>query len=101
MSFFSLQQHCRKNPGLTVFDSFADLNENSENEENSDQLLDELNPCQHFLTDIELENGRHKVFNFKLSKINPNLVNENTIKYLRNLNVHQKSTLSWDLCSIK
>ena len=52
------------------------MNKILENDEDSDQLRDELNACQHFLTDTEMENGRHKVFNFKLSKLDPNLVNE-------------------------
>ena len=57
-------------------ESVADLNEILENEEDSDQLRDELNACQHLLTDTEMENGRHKVFNFRLSKLNPNQFNE-------------------------
>ena len=57
-------------------DSVADLNKILANEENSDQLRDELNACQHFLTDTEMKNGRHKVFNFPFSKLDANLVNE-------------------------
>ena len=57
-------------------DYVADLNKILENEEDSDQLRDELNACQHFLTDAEMENGCHKVFNFQLSKLELNLVNE-------------------------
>ena len=57
-------------------DSVADLNKILENEENSDQLRDELNAFHDFLTDTEIENGRHKVFNFQLSKLDPNLVDE-------------------------
>ena len=40
------------------------------------ELRDELNACQHFLTDTEMENGRHKVFSLQISKLDPNLVNE-------------------------
>ena len=57
-------------------ESFADLNKILENEEDTDQLRDELNACQHFLTYTEMENGRHKVFNSQLSKLDLNLVNE-------------------------
>ena len=57
-------------------DSVADLNKIFENEENSDQLRDELNAFHDFLTDTEIENGRHKVFNFQRSKLDPNLVDE-------------------------
>ena len=40
------------------------------------ELRDELSACQHFLTDTEMENGRHKVFILHLSKLDPDLVNE-------------------------
>ena len=61
---------------MKASDSAADLNKIFENEEDSDQLQDELNACQHFLTDTEIENGRHKLFNFQNSKLDLNLVNE-------------------------
>ena len=57
-------------------ESFADLNKILENEEYTDQRRDELNACQHLLTHTEMEIGRHKVFNFRLSKLDPNLFNE-------------------------
>ena len=78
-SDYSLQQHRKKDHGMkarTTSDSVADLNNILENEADSDQLRDELNACQNFLTDTEMENGRHKVFSFQLLKLVPNLVNE-------------------------
>ena len=39
----------------------------------SEELTDELNVCQHFLTNTEMEKGRHKVNNFQLSKLDFNL----------------------------
>ena len=74
--YYSLQQHHKKDHGLKASDSAADLNKIFENEEDSDQLQDELNACQHFLTDTEVENGRHKLFNFQNSKLDLYLVNE-------------------------
>ena len=77
-SYYSLQLHRKKDHGLKARktnDSVADLNKILENEEDSDQQRDELNTSQHFFTDTEMENGRHKVFNFQLSKLDPNLVN--------------------------
>ena len=35
-----------------------------------------MNACQHFLTDNEMDDGRHKVYIFQFSKLDPNLVNE-------------------------
>ena len=60
----------------TTSDSAADLTKILEKEEDSDQLRDELNACQHILTDTEMEIRRQKVFNFQLSKLNSNLDNE-------------------------
>ena len=57
-------------------ESVADLNKIMENKEDTDQLRDELNACQHFLTDTEMKNGRHKNFNFHFSKLDSNQVFE-------------------------
>ena len=102
-SYYSLQQPRKKDHGLKArkkSDSVADLNKILENEEDSDHLRDELSDCQHFLTHTELENGHHKVFNFQLSKLDPNLVNEKLVQVFENLIVQQTSTLPWDLCYV-
>ena len=78
-SYYSPQQHRKKDHGLTArktSDFLLTLNEILENQEDTDQLRDELNACQHFLTDNEIENGRRQVFNFQFSKLDPNLVNQ-------------------------
>ena len=75
-------------------ESFADLNKILENEENTDQLRDKLNACQHFLTDTEIENGRHKVFNFQLSKLDPNLVNEKLDQVIENFDCAAKINIA-------
>ena len=31
------------------------------------KLREELESCKHFLTDTEMENGKHRVFNFAMS----------------------------------
>ena len=47
----------------------ADLNKIVEEEgEDGEKLEEELSACQHFQVDIEMENGKHKVFNFQMSK---------------------------------
>ena len=46
----------------------AELNKIVEEEgQDGEKLKQELSGCQHFLLDTEMENGRHKVFNFYLS----------------------------------
>ena len=68
-SYYSLQQHRRKEHGAKQrkpTETVADLKKILEKEEDSDQLRNELIACQHLLTDTEIENGHHKVFNFQL-----------------------------------
>ena len=64
-------------------DYVADLNKILENKVNSDRQRDELNACQNFLIDTEMENGRHKLFNFTLSKLDPNVIDKKTGSSLR------------------
>ena len=78
-SYYSLQQHRRKEhgakqrkPSATV----ADLNKIVEDEgEDGEKLKEEFGACQHFLVDTEMENGRHKVFNFQMSKLDTKIIN--------------------------
>ena len=71
-SYYSLQQHRRKEQEAKQrkpSDTVADLTKIvGEEGEDCEKLKEELSACQHFLTDTEMENGRHKVFNFKMSK---------------------------------
>ena len=38
-------------------------------------LREELEPGKHFVTDTEMENGRHRVFNFAMSSFDMSLLN--------------------------
>ena len=64
------------------------------NEEDSDQLRDGLNACQHFLTDTEIENGRHKVFSLQFSKLDPNLDNEKLDQFFEKLDCAAKINIA-------
>ena len=39
-------------------------------------LREELESCKHYLTDTEMENGRHSVFNFAMSYFDNSLLND-------------------------
>ena len=71
-SYYSIQQHRRKEHGAKQrkpSDTVADLNKIVEEErEDGEKLREELSACQHFLVDTEIENGRHELFNFQMSK---------------------------------
>ena len=43
---------------------------------NDQSLRKELESCKHFLTDTEMENGRHRVFNFAMSSFDMSLLND-------------------------
>ena len=78
--YYSLQQHRRKEHGgkqRKPIDTVADLNKIVEEKgENGEKLKEELSACQHFLVSTEMENGRHKVFNFQMSKLDTKITNE-------------------------
>ena len=79
-SYYSLQPHQRKEHGVKQrkpSNTVADLNKIVEGEgEDGVKLKEELSACQHFLVDTEMENGRHKVFNFQMSKLDTKIINE-------------------------
>ena len=79
-SYYSLQQRRRKEHGAKQrkpSDNVLDLNKIVEEEgEDGEKLKEELSACQHFLVDTEMENGKFKVFNFQMSKLDSKIINE-------------------------
>ena len=66
----------------------AELNKIVEKEgEDEEKLKEELSACQHILLDTEMKNGRHKVFNLQISKLDTEVINEKLeeVFYLQNL----------------
>ena len=58
-------------------DTVADLNKIVEEEGAvGEKLKEELNAYQHLLRDTEMENGRHKVFNFQMSELDTKIIND-------------------------
>ena len=100
-SYYSLQQHRRKEHGAKKrkpSDTVADLNKIVEEEgEDGEKLKEELSACQHFLVDTEMENGRHKVFNFQMSKLDTKSLTRNLKKSSTSSILQPKSTLLWVL----
>ena len=73
-SFCSLQQHKKRKHGTSTkvgtksSEKLKEVLESEELDQNNEQLQQELSACQHFFDNTEMANGRHRVFNFKLSK---------------------------------
>ena len=62
--------------------------------EDGKKLKEELGSCQHFLVDTEIENGRHKVFNFQMSKLCTKIINENLEEVFNKLDSAAKINLA-------
>ena len=80
--FYTLRQHRNTQHGpqmgfgasnIDVEDIVGDVDDQS--------LREELESCKNFLTDTEMENGRHKVFNFAMSSFDMSLLN-NKLDYV-------------------
>ena len=95
-SFYSLQQHKRRKHGKSIkvgtkfINTLKKVLESEESDRNNEQLQQELTACQHFFDHTEMENARHRVFNYKLSKLDPSEINENSKKCLKSLIALQK-----------
>ena len=60
-------------------------------------LREELESCRHFLTDTEMENGRHGVFNFAMSSFDMSLLNDKVDYVFRELKCAAKVNLAFGL----
>ena len=58
------------------------------------RLREVLRSCQHFLMDCELENARHKVFNYAVETLNETIVNEKVDHFFNNLKCAAKANLA-------
>ena len=99
-SFYSLQQHRRrkhgtsKKVGTKSSKKLKEVLESEELEKDNEQLQQELSACQHFFDDTEMKNGRHQLFNFKLSKLNPHEINKKLKEVFEKLNCAAKVNLA-------
>ena len=70
--FYALRQHKRSEHGLQM--KSVELDVSNLEDDNAD-LKEELQACQHFLVDSELQEGKHRVFNFAMSTFENSLIN--------------------------
>ena len=70
--FYALRQHKTNEHGLQM--KSAEFDVSNLLEDDDADLKEELQACQHFLVDSELEKGRHRVFNFAMSTFDNSLI---------------------------
>ena len=58
-------------------------------------LREELESCEHFLTDTEMENGRYRVFNFAMSCFDMSLLNDKLDYVFKELKCAAKVNLAF------
>ena len=58
-------------------------------------LREELESCKHFFTDTEMENGRHRVFNFAMSSFDMSLLNDKLVYVFKELQCAAKVNLAF------
>ena len=58
-------------------------------------LREELESCKHFLTNTEMENGRHRVFNFAMTSFDVSLLNDKLYYVFKELKCVAKVNLAF------
>ena len=91
--FYALRQHKTSEHGLQMKSTEFDV-ENLFGEDDA-ELKEELQACQHFLVDSELEKGRHRFFNFAISTFDNYLINKKLDLLFKVLKCAAKVNLSF------
>ena len=74
--FYALRQHKNTQYGTQIGFGASNIDvEEIVGDVDDQSLREELKSCKNFLTVTEMENGRHRVFNFALSSFDISLLN--------------------------
>ena len=96
--FYALRHHKNTQHGTQIaFEaSRIDVEDIVGGNAGDDQALGkELESCNHLLTDTEMENGRHKVFNFAMSSFDYSVLNDKLDYVLKELKCAEKVNLAF------
>ena len=75
--FYALRQHKNTQHGTQIGFGASNIDVEEIVGDVDDQgLREEMEACKHFLSDTEMENGRHRVFNFAMSSFDISLLND-------------------------
>ena len=91
--FYALRQHKTSEHGIQRNSTEFDVNNFLEDDDA--ELMEELQACQHFLVDSELEKGRHRVFLFAMSTFDNSLINKKLDLVFKGLNCAAKVNLAF------
>ena len=76
--FYPLRQHKNTQHGTQTGFGVSNIDvEDIVGGVDDQNLREDLESCNHFLTDTEIENGRHRVFNFVMSSLDFTLLEDN------------------------
>ena len=94
--FYALRQHrnTQHRPKLGFGASNIDV-EDKVGDIDYQSWREKLEPCKHFLTDTEMDNGRHRVFNFAMSSFDMSLLNDKVDFVFKELNCAAKTNLAF------
>ena len=91
--FYAMRQHKTNEHGLQMKSVELDVSNLLEGDDAD--LKEELQACQHFLVDSELEKGRHRVFNFAMSTFDNSLINKKLDLVFKGLECAAKVNLAF------
>ena len=94
--FYALRQHKNTQHGTKIGFGPSDNNvEDIVGDVDDQSLREELESCKHFLTDTEMENGRHRVFNFAMSSFDMSMLNDKLVYVFKELKCAAKVKLAF------
>ena len=91
--FYALRRHKTSEHGLQMKSAEFDVSNLLEDDDSD--LGEELQACQHFLVDSELEQGTHRVSNFAMSTFDNSLVKEKLDSIFKGLKCAAKVNLTF------
>ena len=94
--FYALRQHKNTQDGPQMGFGASNIDvEVLAGDVHDQSLSEELETCKHFLTDTEMGNGRHRVFNFSMSSFDKSLLNVKLHYVLKELKCGAKHNLAF------
>ena len=97
LGFFALRQHKNTPHGTQIGFGAGNIDVRDIVGHVHDQSLgDELESFKHFLTETEMENGRHRVFNFAMSSFDIPLLNDKLDYVIKEMKCAAKVNLAFE-----